>query len=66
MPAANVLLYAKWVNRSYTVSTWTDEAFEDLYRYDGYTGQQNVEKYKLGGRAGSPPQRRSAFCRLVL
>ena len=54
MPAANVLLYAKWVNRSYTVSTWTDEAFEDLYRYDGYTGQQNVEKYKLAAEPEAP------------
>lgn len=46
MPAANVALYAKWVNGLYTVKTFTDESMTDLYTYDGYSGvQNNIIKY---------------------
>lgn len=46
MPAANVALYAKWVNGLYTVKTFTDESMTDLYKYDGYSGvQNNIIKY---------------------
>lgn len=46
MPAANIALYAKWVNGLYTVKTFTDESMTDLYKYDGYSGvQNNIIKY---------------------
>lgn len=45
MPANNLALYAKWQNRSYTVTTYTDADFETLYKYEGYTGSQSVVKY---------------------
>lgn len=46
MPAANVALYAKWVNGLYTVKTFTDETMQTLYTYDGYTGaQEKIVKY---------------------
>lgn len=46
MPAANVALYAKWVNGLYTVQTFTDDSMQTLYTYDGYNGVQNsIVKY---------------------
>lgn len=46
MPAANVALYAKWVNGLYTVKTFTDESMTELYTYDGYNGvQEKIIKY---------------------
>lgn len=46
MPAANVALYAKWVNGLYTVKTFTDDSMQTLYTYDGYSGvQNNIIKY---------------------
>lgn len=54
MPANNIALYAKWVNRSYTVTTYTDESLETLYAYDGYTGSQSVVKYEKGVAPTNP------------
>lgn len=48
MPANNIALYAKWVNRSYTVTTYTDDTLSARYRYDGYNGAQSVVKYEKG------------------
>lgn len=48
MPANNIALYAKWVNRSYTVTTYTDESQTTLYKYGSYTGSQSVVKYAKG------------------
>lgn len=46
MPAANVALYAKWVNGLYTVKTFTDDSTKTLYTYDGYNGvQDSIVKY---------------------
>lgn len=46
MPAANVALYAKWVNGLYTVKTFTDDSIKTLYTYDGYNGvQDSIVKY---------------------
>lgn len=46
MPAANVALYAKWVNGLYTVKTFTDDSMKTLYTYDGYNGvQDSIVKY---------------------
>ena len=46
MPAANVALYAKWVNGLYTVKTFTDDSMQTLYTYDGYNGvQDSIVKY---------------------
>lgn len=46
MPAANVALYAKWVNGLYTVKTFTDDSKKTLYTYDGYNGvQDSIVKY---------------------
>ena len=54
MPANNIALYAKWVNRSYTVTTYTDESLKTLYEYDGYTGSQSVVKYEKGVAPTNP------------
>lgn len=54
MPANNIALYAKWVNRSYTVTTYTDESLETLYAYDGYAGSQSVVKYEKGVAPTNP------------
>lgn len=54
MPANNIALYAKWVNRSYTVTTYTDELLKTLYEYDGYTGSQSVVKYEKGVAPTNP------------
>ena len=48
MPANDIALYAKWVNRSYTVTTYTDDTLSARYRYDGYNGAQSVVKYEKG------------------
>lgn len=46
MPAANVALYAKWVNGLYTVKTFNDDSMKTLYTYDGYNGvQDSIVKY---------------------
>lgn len=45
MPSNNVTVYAKWVNRRYTVTTYLSAETTDLYAYDGYEGSQLVEKY---------------------
>ena len=48
MPSHDIALYAKWVNGLYTVRTFTDDAMQSLYSYDGYTGvQKDIEKYAL-------------------
>ena len=54
MPANNIALYAKWVNRSYTVTTYTDESLKTLYEYDGYAGSQSVVKYEKGVAPTNP------------
>lgn len=54
MPSNNIALYAKWVNRSYTVTTYTDESLKTLYEYDGYTGSQSVVKYEKGVAPTNP------------
>lgn len=54
MPANNIALYAKWVNRSYTVTTYTDESLGTLYKYDGYDGLQSVVKYEKGVAPTNP------------
>lgn len=61
MPANDVALYAKWVNRSYTVKTFTDDSLKNLYTYDGYTGSQTVEKYKNGTEPTEPTKEGYAF-----
>lgn len=54
MPSNNIALYAKWVNRSYTVTTYTDESLGTLYKYDGYDGWQSVVKYAKGNAPTNP------------
>lgn len=54
MPSNNIALYAKWVNRSYKVTTYTDESLKTLYEYDGYTGSQSVVKYEKGVAPTNP------------
>lgn len=61
MPAANIALYAKWVNRSYTVTTYTDDTMGELYTYEGYTGSQTVEKYKTGAEPVDPVKEGEMF-----
>lgn len=57
MPSHDIALYAKWVNGLYTVRTYTDDAMQTLYTYDGYTGvQENIEKYTLA-TAPTDPQK---------
>ena len=57
MPSHDIALYAKWVNGLYTVRTFTDDAMQTLYTYDGYTGvQENIEKYTLA-TAPTDPQK---------
>lgn len=54
MPANNIALYAKWVNRSYTVTTYTDDTLSARYTYDGYNGVQSVVKYEKGVAPTNP------------
>ncbi len=54
MPANNIALYAKWVNRSYTVTTYTDDTLNARYTYDGYNGAQSVVKYEKGVAPTNP------------
>ena len=54
MPSNNIALYAKWVNRSYTVRTYTDDSLNTLYTYDGYDGTQSVVKYEKGVAPTNP------------
>ena len=54
MPSNNIALYAKWVNRSYTVTTYTDDTLSARYRYDGYNGAQSVVKYEKGVAPTNP------------
>lgn len=54
MPSNNIALYAKWVNRSYTVTTYTDESLKTLYEYGNYTGSQSVVKYEKGVAPTNP------------
>ena len=54
MPSNDIALYAKWVNRSYTVTTYTDDTLKTLYEYDGYTGAQSVVKYEKGVAPTNP------------
>ena len=54
MPSNNIALYAKWVNRSYTVTTYTDDTLKTLYEYGSYTGSQSVVKYEKGVAPTNP------------
>lgn len=55
MPSHDIALYAKWVNGLYTVRTFTDDAMQSLYTYDGYTGvQKDIEKYTLATAPTAP------------
>ena len=54
MPSNNIALYAKWVNRSYTVTTYTDDTQSARYTYDGYNGAQSVVKYEKGVAPTNP------------
>lgn len=54
MPANNIALYAKWVNCSYTVTTYTDESLQTLYTHDDYDGWQSVVKYAKGNAPTNP------------
>lgn len=54
MPSNNIALYAKWVNRSYTVTTYTDESLKTPYEYGSYTGSQSVVKYEKGVAPTNP------------
>ena len=55
MPSHDIALYAKWVNGLYTVRTFTDDAMQSLYTYDGYTGvQKDIEKYALATAPTAP------------
>lgn len=61
MPSNNIALYAKWVNRSYTVKTYTDDSLNTLYTYDGYDGTQSVVKYEKGVAPTNPTKSGYAF-----
>ena len=61
MPSNNIALYAKWVNRSYTVRTHTDDSLNTLYTYDGYDGTQSVVKYEKGVAPTNPTKLGYAF-----
>ena len=55
MPSHDIALYAKWVNGLYTVRTFTDDAMQSLFTYDGYTGvQKDIEKYALATAPTAP------------
>ncbi len=61
MGDGDISLYAKWVNRSYTVETYLDDSFEELYTYSGYSGSQKVEKYKTGNAPTDPTKEGEVF-----
>lgn len=61
MPSNDIALYAKWVNRSYTVRTYMDDSLKTLYTYDGYDGTQSVVKYEKGVAPTNPTKSGYAF-----
>ncbi len=61
MPANDIALYAKWVNPSYAVRTYTDDSLNTLYTYDGYDGTQSVVKYEKGVAPTNPTKSGYAF-----
>lgn len=55
MPAANLALYAKWVNGLFKVETFTDISLSEYYTYDGYDGcQENIVKYTTATAPTAP------------
>lgn len=55
MPSHNVVLYAKWQNIPYTVTTYTDSTCTTKFTYTGYNGSQSVEKYTLAEELEQDP-----------
>lgn len=55
MPAANLALYAKWVNGLFKVETFTDSTLSEYYTYEGYDGcQEGIVKYTTATAPTSP------------
>lgn len=61
MPANNIALYAKWVNCSYTVCTYTDSNCTDLCSYEGAIGTQSVLKHKTATAPADPTKSGNVF-----
>lgn len=61
MAANDLRLYAKWVNESYDVTTYTDDTLQTLYTYEGYSGSQTVEKYQFATEPTAPTSDTAGF-----
>lgn len=61
MPANNIALYAKWVNRSCTVRTYTDSNCTELCSYDGAISTQSVLKHETAETPADPTKSGNVF-----
>ena len=61
MPANNIALYAKWVNCSYTVSTYTDSNCAEPCSYKGAIPTQSVLKHETAEAPADPTKSGNVF-----
>lgn len=61
MPANNIALYAKWVNCSYTVRTYTDSTCKEPCSYEGAIDTQSVLKHETAKAPPDPTKSGNVF-----
>lgn len=61
MPANNIALYAKWVNCSYTVRTYTDSTCKEPCSYEGAISTQSVLKHETAKAPLDPTKSGNVF-----
>ncbi|MDY4961524.1 MAG: InlB B-repeat-containing protein [Oscillospiraceae bacterium] len=61
MPANNIALYAKWVNCSYTVRTYTDNTCKEPCSYEGAIDMQSVLKHETAKAPADPTKSGNVF-----
>ena len=61
MPSNNIALYAKWVNCSYTVRTYTDSTYTELCSYEGAISMQSVLKHETAKAPLDPTKSGNVF-----
>ena len=61
MPANDIALYAKWVNHSYTVRTYTDSTCTELCSYKGAIDTQSVLKHETAKAPLDPTRSGNVF-----
>lgn len=61
MPSNDIALYAKWVNCSYTVRTYTDSTCMELCSYEGAISTQSVLKHETAKAPLDPTKSGNVF-----